>query len=131
MCLKGGTMRETLMLLAGDGLFTVAVLLAAWLLVLAAARHDLTCHTVRIYNWDGKKYRFLGRERLRGRDGIYVVSMSERMGEASRTTLYLLLASAKLVRKRRYANLLFCAGNTKVCLPVEERMRAEALYTHR
>lgn len=131
MCLKGGTMRETLLLFVGDGLFTAAAVLAVWLLVLAAACYDLACHTVRIYNWDGKKYRFLGRERLRERDGIYVVSMSERMGEASYTTLYLVLASARLLRKRRYANLLFCAGNTKVCLPVEERMRAEALYSHR
>ena len=30
---------------------------------------------VKIYNWDGEKYRFLGRERLRKINDTYVVNM--------------------------------------------------------
>lgn len=131
MCLKGGTMKEALLLLEADGLLWAVAVSVALLLIFAAVRHDLTCHTVRIYNWDGKGYRFLGRERLCRRNDTYVVNMNERMGEASRTTLYLLLASAKLVKRRRYANLLFRAGKMEVWLPVEERMRAEVLFSYR
>ncbi|MDE6405924.1 MAG: hypothetical protein K2M20_09790 [Lachnospiraceae bacterium] len=85
---------------------------------------------VRIYNWDGKKYRFLGRVRLRKENDTYVARLRERMGERSFTTRYLLFASAKLVRKNRYENLLFCAGGNEVWLPVEERMYAEVLFSY-
>lgn len=98
--------------------------------VLAAAWHDLTYRTVRIYNWDGVKYRFLGRERLRRGNDAYVVAMRERMGELSRTTRYLILASDRFVKRHRYGNLLFRAGAAGVWLPIGERMRADVLYTH-
>lgn len=111
-------------------LWAVAVLLLL-LAVLAGVQHDLTYHTVRIYNWDGRRYRFLGRERLRKRSDTYVVNMCERKGDASFTTIYLLLVSAKFVRRHRYNNLLFQAGKTEVWLPVEKRMRTEALYVCR
>ena len=114
-----------------DGLFLVVVTLLLLLIILAAVQHDLTYHTVRIYNWDGKRYRFLGRERLHKKNDTYVVNMCEGKGDASFTTIYLLLASAKFVRKRRYGNLLFRAGKNEVWMPVEERMRVEALYVYR
>lgn len=111
-----------------DGPLWVIAALILLLAVLAAVQYDLTYHTVRIYNWDGRRYRFLGRERLRKRNDTYVVNMRERKGDASFTTVYLLLASAAFVRKHRYGSLLFRAGKTEVWQPVEERMRAEALY---
>lgn len=114
-----------------DGLLWAAAVLLFLLVVLGAVQHDLTYHTVRIYNWDGKRYRFLGRERLRKKNDAYVVKMRERMGDMSFTTRYLLLPSRKLVKKHRYGNLLFCAGETQRWLPVEERMRADALYGYR
>lgn len=86
---------------------------------------------VRIYNWDGEKYRYLGRERLRKLNDTYVINMRERMGEMSYTTRYLLYASAKFVKRHRYENLLFCAGRNEAWLPVEERMQAEVLFSYR
>ena len=77
---------------------------------------------VKIYNWDGEKYRFLGRERLRKINDTYVVNMRERMGDMSFTTRYLLYASAGFVKKHRYENLLFRAGKSETWLPVEERI---------
>lgn len=114
-----------------NGLLWAVVALLLLLAVLAVVQHDLTYHTVRIYNWDGKRYRFLGRERLRKKNDTYVINMHERKGDASFTTLYLLLASAKFVKRHRYGNLLFCAGKCEAWLPVEKRMRAEALYVYR
>lgn len=124
-------MLKELLLPADDGLLFVIAALFFLLLVLLMLRWDLACHTVRIYNWDGKRYRLLGRERLRKMNDMYVINMRERMGETSRTTLYLLLASAELVKKRKYENLLFRAGKTEVWLPIEERMRTEVLFAYR
>lgn len=119
-------------LTAADGyLLWATVALIMLLAVLAAAWRDLAHHTVRIYNWDGKKYRFLGRERLWRVNDTYVVKMRERMGDWSYTTRYLLFASAKFVKRHRYENLLLRAGAVEVWLPIEERMRAEVLYAHR
>lgn len=98
--------------------------------LLAAAWHDLTYRTVRIYNWDGVKYRFLGRERLRRGNDFYVVAMRERMGDVSHTTRYLILVSERFVKRHRYGNLLLRAGAVEAWLPIEERMRADVLYAH-
>ena len=114
-----------------NGLLWAVTALLLLLVVLAAVQYDLTYHTVRIYNWDGKRYRFLGRERLRKKNDTYVVNMRERMGEASFTTRYLLLPSRQLVKRHRYESLLFRAGKTEKWLPVEERMRADALFVYR
>lgn len=86
---------------------------------------------VRIYNWDGRKYRFLGRERLRKIDDTCVINMRERLGDRSFTTRYLLYVSEKVVKKHRYENLLFRAGKNEAWLSVEERMQAEVLYAYR
>lgn len=110
-------------------LWAIAVLLFL-LMMLAGTQYDLTYHTVRIYNWDGKRYRFLGRVRLRKKNDIHVVNLRERMGEASFTTGYLLLPSRKFVKRYRYGSLLFRAGKAERWLPVEERMRADVLYVY-
>lgn len=124
-------MREEWMVTADGCLLTVVAALILLLVVLAALWHDLMHDKVRIYNWDGKGYRFLGRERLRKINDRYVVNMRERMGDMSFTTRYLLLASAKFVNRHRYENLLFRAGRNEAWLPVEERMRTEILYAYR
>ncbi len=123
-------MIETWMAAADGCLLWAAAALFLMLAVLAAAWRDLAHHTVRIYNWDGKRYRFLGRERLRRINDTHVVNMRERMGDMSFTTRYMLSASAKFVRQHRYENLLLRAGGVEVWLPIEERMRADVLYAH-
>ena len=114
----------------GGPLWIFAALLLL-LAALAALQHDLTYHTVRIYNWDGKRFRFLGRGRLRKVNDMDVVNMREKLGDASFTTRYLLLASRKFVKKHRYESLLFRAGKAKAWLSVEERMRQDVLYVYR
>lgn len=123
-------MIKELLLFTNDSRIWAVGVLFLLALLLAAARHELVWHTVRIYNWDGRRYRFLGRERLRKINDTYVINMREAVGEASYTTRYLLLASAKFVRRHRYGNLLLRAGRSEVWLPIEERMRQEVLYAH-
>lgn len=124
-------MREEWMAMADGCLLWAAAALFLLLTVLAVLRYDLMQHKVRIYNWDGKRYRFLGRERLRKINDRYVINVRERMGDMSFTTRYLVFASAAFVKKHRYESLLFRAGRNEAWLPVEERMRAEILYAYR
>lgn len=86
---------------------------------------------IKIYNWDGRKYRLLGRGRLRMINDRYVINMPERFGDRSFTTRYLLYAPEQFVKKHRYENLLFRAGRNETWLSVEERMQAEILYAYR
>ena len=123
-------MIKELMLSVNDSRIWAVAALFLLAFLLAVIRHDLIWHTVRIYNWDGRKYRFLGRERLRKINDTYVINMREAVGDASYTTIYLLLVSMKFVRRHRYENLLLRAGEGEVWLPVEKRMRQEVLYTH-
>lgn len=85
---------------------------------------------VKIYNWDGRKYRLLGRVRLRRVNDTHVANLPERFGDRSFTTSYLLYVSERFSKKHRYENLLFRAGKNEVWLPVEERMHAEALFSY-
>lgn len=124
-------MKEIWMAAADWYLLWTAAALFGLILVLAAVWYDLTYHTVKIYNWDGGKYRFLGRERLRRISDTHVVTMREHIGDVSFTTRYLLFASARFVKRHRYENLLLRAGVVEVWLPIEERMRADVLYAHR
>lgn len=124
-------MIKELLLFMGEGGALAALSLLLLALFLMAVRHNLICHTVRIYNWDGASYRFLGRERLYRRNDTYVVDMSERMGDLSYTARYVLLVSTRFVKKNRYENLLLRAGRNEIWLPVEERMRAEVLFSYR
>jgi len=124
-------MKEEWMATADVCLLWAAAALILLLLILAAVRCDLSRSTVRVYNWDGTQYRFLGRERLQKIDDTHVINLRERMGDVSFTTRYLLVVSAAFVKRRRYENLLLRAGVVEVWLPVEERMQADILYAHR
>lgn len=123
-------MIKVLLLFMEQGWIFAVLGLLILMIALAAAWYDLTYCTVRIYNWDGGRYRFLGRERLQRGNGAYVVAMRERMGEVSRTTRYLILASAGFVKRHRYETLLLRAGVMEVWLPIEERMLTDVLYAH-
>lgn len=91
-------------------------------------QHFMRYHTVRIYNWDGRSYRFLGRECLRKEDDTYVINMRERIGDMSYTTRYRLSASPEFVKRRRYGSLLLRAGVNEAWLPIEERMIQDIYY---
>ena len=54
-------------------------------LLLLAGWYGIQNHTVRIYNWNGRQYCYLGRAGLYREDGGYSVKMKERMADLSYT----------------------------------------------
>lgn len=100
--------------------------------------HDMRFHTLGIYNWDGRKYHFLGQVRIRKvrrghmgigeNDDMYVIKISERMWDLSYTTRYLLVPSKQFTNRNRNGSLLLKAGKETVWLPIEAKMRQDIYY---
>ena len=107
----------------------VVMMLCLFAGILLAVQHFMRYHTVQIYNWDGRRYRFLGRERLRKTDDTYVIKMRERTADLSYTTRYRLSASPGFVRRHRFNSLLLRAGASEAWLPIEELMIQDIYYT--
>ena len=84
--------------------------------------------TVRIYNWNGSRYCYLGRAGVRRSGGGYRVCIGERMADLSYTTLYQLCPSKYFVRRNKYADIVLCAGREKCILHVDECMRQSIYY---
>lgn len=102
----------------------LAVLTAGCVFALYVVRF----RTVRIYNWNGSRYYYLGRAGVRRSGGGYQVHIGERMADVSYTTLYQLCPSKHFVRKNKYADMLLCAGREKSLLHVDECMRKSIYY---
>ena len=96
--------------------------------LLLAALYSIRYKTVRIYNWNGKRYCYLGRAGLRRSGGGYTVRLGERMADLSYTTLYQVCPSKRFVRRNRYRNVAFLAGKAQCMLHVEECMRQSVYY---
>jgi hypothetical protein len=114
----------------------LALLVLAGLLV--CGLRELRYRTVRVYNWDGRKYRFLGYLRLQkakraqldlntGND-TYVINMTERMWDLSYTTRYLLLPSKQLLRRKKNGSLLLQAGRETAWMAMESRICRDIYY---
>lgn len=96
--------------------------------LLAVAAYEIHYRTVRIYNWNGRRYCYLGRTCLRtGGDG-YQVRLKERMADLSYTTLYQLCPAKRFVNRNRYKDMVFCAGREQRVLYVEDCMRQSVYY---
>ncbi len=106
---------------AAAALLILAVLPGIWLCFVRGC-------TVRVYNWNGSRYCYLGRALIRRNGGGYLVCLRERMADLSCTTLYRLCPSRHFVRKNRYADLEFRAGRTRSLLHVDGRMEQSAYY---
>lgn len=104
------------------------IILTAMSVLLAAVLCCIRCGTVRIYNWDGKKYRYLGRAGLRRSGGGYVVRLRERMADLSYTTLYQICPTKRFVRRNRYREMAFLAGKVRCLLYVDGCMRQSVYY---
>ena len=110
-----------LLLCVAGGLLILAVMLLTALYVLQN-------HTVRIYNWNGKRYCYLGRAGLRReRDGC-LVNIGERMADLSYTTLYQICPSKGFVRKNRYRDMTLHAGDERCIVHVDKCMRQSVYY---
>lgn len=90
--------------------------------------YGIRCRTVRIYNWNGKRYCYLGRAGLHRSGGGYLVRMGERMADLSYTTLYQICPSKGFVRRNRYKDMVFTAGKARCLLHVDRCMRESVYY---
>ena len=96
--------------------------------LLSAAAYEIHYRTVRIYNWNGRRYCYLGRAGLRtGGDG-YLVCLGERMADLSYTTLYQLCPAKRFVNRNRYKDMILCAGREQRVLHVDDCMRQSVYY---
>lgn len=103
-----------------------------WLTLLSvfliAALYGIRFRTVRIYNWNGDRFCYLGRAGIRHNGGGYQVHIRERMADLSYTTLYQICPSKKFVRRNKYADMMLRAGDARCLLHVDERMRQSIYY---
>lgn len=105
------------------GMTIVSVLLLVML-------YGMKCCTVRIYNWNGERFCYLGRARLHKNGGGYLVHMRERMADLSYTTLYQICPSKRFVRRNRYKDMVLSAGESRCLLHVDGCMRESVYYRH-
>lgn len=112
-----------------DLYITYAILfLTALTLLLMIALYGIRFRTVRIYNWNGSRYCYLGRAGVRRNGGGFQVHIGERMADLSHTTLYQICPSRQFVRRNQYADMVLCAGNTQCLLHVDACMRQSVYY---
>ena len=105
-----------------------AVCMAVLSVLLVLALHLVRYCTVRIYNWNGDRYCYLGRAGLHRDGGGYRVLLGERIADLSYTTLYQICPSKDFVRKNKYADMVLCAGKALCVLHVDECMRQSIYY---
>lgn len=105
-----------------------AAALAALCMALLVLRRYLRLRTVRIYNWNGRRYCYLGRGRVRRDGGGYRVRLTERLADLSYTTLYRICPSREFVRRHLYADLAVLAGAEQRLLAVEPHMQLSVYY---
>ena len=115
--------------LAGDHLMMcIPGALGLLAVLLTVCLYWIRNYTVRIYNWNGKRYCYLGRAGLRRENGGYCVRIGERIADLSYTTLYQICPSRSFVRRNRYRNMMFCAGEERCMLHIDGRMRKSVYY---
>lgn len=106
----------------------VALVLILLAVLLMVGLYGVQNFTVRIYNWNGKRYCYLGRAGLHRRSDGYYVRIGERTADLSYTTLYQICPSKGFVRRNRYGNMTLCAGDEKCMMHIDRCMRQSVYY---
>lgn len=112
----------------GSVMIYAAVYLTFLSVLLMTALYGILYRTVRIYNWNGKKYCYLGRALLHRNGGGYQVNIGERMSDMSFTTLYRICPSRRFVQRNKYEDMVLYAGNARGLLHVDECMSRSIYY---
>ena len=113
---------------SSSAMIYAAVCLTFLGVLLMAVLYGVMYRTVRIYNWNGKRYCYLGRAFLHRNGGGYQVYIGERMADLSYTTLYQVCPSRRFVRRNKYEDMVLCAGNARGLLHVDECMKQSIYY---
>lgn len=103
--------------------WTLAVnILALMAVILLLALHYNLFATVRIYNWNGTRYRYVGRSYLHARGRYYFIKVRKSTVRVCTTTRYYFGLPRDFVRRNKYKDFLITLGKTRVICPVEDSM---------
>lgn len=97
----------------------IMVLLVAVFLFMLFFITVMCQHVVRIYNWDGTKYNYLGYAPIRKENGGRAIHISEKMVDLSHTTSYQLVFGKTCFQKHRYRELFVYAKQQRNYLVIE------------
>ena len=101
-------------------LFITVIVLIAFMLYISIYR------MARVYNWNGRRYCYLGNAALHREGKDFAIRLGERMVDLSHTTLYRICPSRAFCMKNRYRDMFIYAENDRRHLVVDiEPMKTE------
>lgn len=82
--------------------------------------------TARVYNWNGRRYCYIGCARIRKEEGEFALRLGERMVDLSHTTLYRICPGKLFCRKNQYRNMyIYAEGSRSHFVIDKEAMKTE------
>lgn len=107
-------------------LLLITILLAAVMILVCAMLYMSLYRMAGIYNWNGKRYCYLGYVPIRREEGGFALHLGEHMTDLSRTTLYRICPGRAFCKKNRYRNLFVYADGSRQHVVVDrEEMKTE------
>ena len=97
----------------------ITILLLMLLLLLGGLFYAGVYRMARVYNWNGRRYCYLGYVPIRRENGNFVVRLGERMVDLSRTTAYRICLSKAFCRKNRYCAFVVYAEGERDYLVID------------
>ncbi len=97
----------------------ITILLLFLLFLLIIVCHAGVYGMARVYNWNGRRYCYLGFVPIRRKNGDMVVRIGEHMTDLSRTTAYRICVSRAFCRKNRYREMLVYVDGEKNYLLID------------
>lgn len=103
---------------------TVLFFMVLWLV--SVMLHAGLYGMARIYNWNGKRYCYIGYAPIRREGEGFSVRIGEKMVDLSHTTLYRICPSRAFCRRNRYRGMSVYADRSRSYLVVDgEAMKTE------
>lgn len=99
--------------------WTLTVLLLLLLLFLIMICHIGFYRMARVYNWNGRRYCYLGCVPVHKENGELAVRIREHMVDLSRTTAYQIRVSKSFLKKNRYRKMLVYADGGRNYLVID------------
>ena len=97
----------------------ITILFLLLLLLFAAMLHAGVYRMARVYNWNGRRYCYLGYVQIRRENGNFAVRIGEHMVDLARTTDYRICLSRAFCRKNRYRGMVVYAEGERNYLVID------------
>ncbi len=114
-------MEESLFRMTAAGLLLLVVIMMCLFI------YGIVYKAARIYNWNGRRYCYMGSAAIHKKGGGFALYLSERMTDLSFTTLYRICPTRAFCMKNRYKDMFVYVGKDRGYLVVNtEPMQIEA-----